>query len=471
MTARWSLPSTCCSGVSRGPRGSPWLLGLQAARVLFGLAMLVMAYLAIARFVHQVAVRRVAFLLAAFSGGTGWIFFALGATGWMGEVPVDVHFPDATTYWTLFTFPNYSLSVALMLFMTLALLAAFAAGSWRWAVAAGLAGAALSATHPSSLVVFVVFGVYLAFLWWSRGVLPVREGVYLSLAVLLSAPVIVYELAVMRMNWAFQVWSDQNYCTSPSPLNMLLSFGAPAALAAAGAVHLWRRGRSAGPRRWAGSEETAVPVIWFLAVPVLMYVPTSVQRRLLEGWHIPLSILAAIALVRWVVPWLKRRLRWKGKPVLRHNSLLNGLLVLSTPSSMLISLVGIVLALQATRPLYLRSTEVAALDWLRQNAAASEVVLTGLEMGNIIPGQTGNRVVIGHPSETIHYDQKGREIISFFSSGESEAGRLDLLARYNVRYLWFGQEERALGPFDPSGAGFLEPAMTAGDVVLYRVKP
>ena len=235
-----------------GAAGLPMAVGLQAARVLFGLAMLVMAYLAIARFVHQVAVRRVAFLLAAFSGGTGWVFFALGATGWMGEVPVDVHFPDATTYWTLFTFPNYSLSVALMLFMTLALLTAFAAGSWRWAVAAGLAGAALSATHPSSLVVFVVFGVYLGFLWWSRGILPVREGIYLSLAALLSAPVIVYELAVMRMNWAFQVWSDQNYCTSPSPLNMLLSFGAPAALAAAGAVHLWRRGRSVGPRRWAG---------------------------------------------------------------------------------------------------------------------------------------------------------------------------------------------------------------------------
>ena len=61
------------------------------------------------------------------------------------------------------------------------------------------------------------------------------------------------------------------------------------------------------------------------------------------------------------------------------------------------------------------------------------------------------------------------------SSASSAPGRATqdgstFLARYDVRYLWVGQEERALGPFDPSGASFLEPAMTAGDVVLYRVE-
>lgn len=449
----------------------PMAVALQMARLFCGLAMLLTVYVAFARFTPMVAIRRTAFLLAAFSGGTGWLFFALGGAGWLGEVPVDVHFPDATTYWTLFTFPNYSFSVCLMLLMILLMLEAFRSGRWVYAGMAGLAGAALSATHPSILVVYAVLGAYWVFIWWANGRFPLRQAAYLVLMVAVSAPVIAYEYAMMLFNWAFRVWSEQNYCYSPSVANMVLSFGLSFGLALLGGLHLWRRGRRGAAARWTGNTEVAVPVLWCLLVPGLLYVPTSVQRRLLEGWHVALSFLVTIALVRWVVPMLTHRLRSiAGQARLRSATILNALLILATPSSILVTLVGVVLVLQAARPLYLYDDEMAALAWLRENSVPSQTVLAGLELGNIIPGQTGNRVVLGHWSETLYSQRKADEVVAFFNGATDEETRRSILERYDVCYVWYGAEEHSLGSFDPSSARYLEPVLRTQQVTLYRTR-
>jgi hypothetical protein len=443
--------------------GLPQVLVLHAARVFGGLLMLAAAYAAFARFCAHVAIRRVAFLLVCFSGGTGWLFFILGASSWLGEVPVDVHFPDATSFWSLFTFPNYSLSVALMLATVLLYLEACSSRRVGYAVLAGLSGALLALTHPSILVIYVTLAGYVAFLMWVRRAIAWRELAMLAVVVTLSAPVILYEMAVMNLNWAFRVWTEQNYCISPSPLNMLVSFGLTGALAIAGAVHIWRVGRSAAGRSWHGAEERIVPVLWFGIVPILMYVPTSVQRRLLEGWHLPASFLVAIALVRWVVP------RLAGKRLTARRAL-NLTLVASIPSTLLIVLVGVVLVLQTARPLFLGPGELDAINWLRSQTARTDVVLAGMELGNIIPGQTGNRVVFGHWSETLYSEQKSREIVAFFSATASDDVRRQFLDRYDVAVVWYGQEERSLGGFDPGAADYLRAVLTRPDVTLYRVE-
>lgn len=444
----------------------PQVAILHTARILGGLFMLAAAYAALVRFCAHEAVRRVAFLLVAFSGGTGWLFFLLGASSWTSEVPVDVHFPDATTFWSLFTFPNYSISVGLMLATALLYLEACSSRRAVYAVLAGLAGAMLSLTHPSILVVYVTLAGYSVFLTWVRRTVPWREWAMLAIVVALSAPVIIYEFAAMNLNWAFRVWSEQNYCISPSPVNMLLSFGLTAALGLSGARHVWRVGRGATARTWFGTEERIIPVIWFVSVPILMYVPTSVQRRLLEGWHVPASLLVATALLRWVVPWLTRR-----RAVVRPSRarMLNLALIASLPSTLLILLVAVMLVTQTARPLYLTPSEAEGIDWLRTQTSRSEVVLAGMELGNIIPGQTGNRVVFGHWSETLFAEQKAREIVAFFSAGTSDAVRREILGRYRVSVVWYGPEERRLGGFDPGTAEFLRPVLTRSDVTLYRV--
>jgi len=60
------------------------------------------------------------------------------------------------------------------------------------------------------------------------------------------------------------------------------------------------------------------------------------------------------------------------------------------------------------------------------------------------------RVALGHGFKTPYYTRKVAEVAAFYGNGMTEAVRRDLLAKYNVRHVWRGPDERALGTFDPN---------------------
>ncbi len=412
--------------------GWPLIVTYHLARVAAGLLVLITAYWFVARFTPDVRTRRVAFALIGLSSGLGW----LAAPS--GYVAADLWVPEAITFYSLFANPHFPLAVTLMM-LTFGFIAA---GPPR-PIAAALASLALAVVQPFCvLTVYAVLGGYLALRWLTDRRLPRPETLAALVAGLATAPVMAYDAWVYTTNPVFRGWSAQNVTPSPPPWDYALSYGLVLALAVGGAAVAARR-RKRGD---------LFLLAWVGVNAALLYAPFSLQRRLVTGLHVPLSLLAA----GWLCGSLLPRL-----PARRHTLAVAALLILTLPSNLLVMMAATSGAMQRDPRLYLRGDELTALTWLGENTRWTDTVLAAPQMGLFIPAWAGNRVVYGHPFETIEAGAKKARVEAFFRGGDDA-----LLADYGVAYVFYGPRERALGRLPETG---LRGLFSSGQVTIYGV--
>ena len=113
--------------------------------------------------------------------------------------------------------------------------------------------------------------------------------------------------------------------------------------------------------------------------------------------------------------------------------------------------------------IYLTTDEFAVLTWLHDHAQFDDVVLAAPETGAFVPAFAGQRVVYGHPFETIEAERKKKLVTDFFAGQ-----RLDALR--DVDYVLIGPRERMLGALDASELPLSE-VFRSGEVVIYAVTP
>ena len=269
-----------------------------------------------------------------------------------------------------------------------------------------------------------------------------------------------YALSVFARDVVYAYWADAQITTSGNPVSFLASYAVLLLLAVGGAPVIWRQRRD--PAAWFILE-------WFLLQPWLIYAPTNAQRRLIVGWQIPLSILAATGLVLVVLPFVARRIPRHGRAIGR--GLLIGVMA-ATFGTYALLITWNVVSVTAHQPDYFYSTSlVAATDWLDQHATYADDVLASYSTSTMIPAYAGVRVHAGHHNETAWVDDRKTELSQFFQRNTSDAWRRDLLTRYGMTYVFYGPNERALGDFDPARASYLKEVFTNDEVRLYRVEP
>ena len=198
--------------------------------------------------------------------------------------------------------------------------------------------------------------------------------------------------------------------------------------------------------------------MWVAVNAVLLYAPFALQRRLLLGFHVPVALLAAFGVIGVLWEWL---------PAQRRAVSLVALLTV-LPTTLLVLLVQVVGVLQAQWPLYITSEERGAIAWLAEETNSSELVLASPKMGLMIPAWSGNRVIYGHPFETVRAEERKAAAEGFFS-GDVEPG--DLLSEYDVDYVFVGPHERALGDaaIDWAAASGGVAVYSSPEVAIYRV--
>jgi hypothetical protein len=253
-------------------------------------------------------------------------------------------------------------------------------------------------------------------------------------------------LWVFNSDPVYEVWSAQNLILSPHPLHYLAAFGVPLLLAAFAVRDAWRSERPV----W-------LALAWVGVVPFLVYLPFNLQRRLVEGVQVPLSLLAA---------WGLGQISNHKSPITSGKSqVVSGrwwmvvgvvLLILSLTNVMLVA--GNVLVLRwRSEPIYRDAAEIAALDWLSGRAEPDDVVLTSYETGNYLPARVWARVFVGHGPETVEFDQKKSLAARFFSSTRADdEWRCQFLKQYGIDYVFFGPNERKLGKFVPYEVPYLQ---------------
>jgi hypothetical protein len=415
--------------------GLPLLVVYHGARVLAGLALLLAVYAFAAHLTGDLRERRLAFALASTTAGLGWLGVALGTS------PIDLSVPEAFAFFSLLTNPHFPLALALMLVVVMEVVWP-AAGLRRWA-APGLAGLALAVLQPFALVpLYVTVVLYLLLRGWLDRAWPRLELVAAASAVAFSTPLLLYDAWVYTTNPALSAWAAQNVTPAPSVLDLVLGCGLVGLLAVAGGIAA-ARGRDRGG---------LALLAWSVGTLVLVYAPFALQRRFLTGLGLPLAMLAALGVGRW----LSGRLA----------ALAVGFSALGNLFLLLILTLGVSAGQQQPAlfaRLYMSQDEAAAMQWLLANAPG-EVVLAAPRTGMLLPGWAGVRAFAGHPFETIDAKAKQAEAEAYFRGGLSSAEWQALREQYHIRYVFVGPAERALG----DGLSTLEPVFRQGDVTIYR---
>jgi len=421
----------------------------HGARLVCGMILLLTVYRFLAALTgpEERTLRRLAWLMIAWGGGLGWLLVALGLPEWLGSIPLDFILPEGFTFLVLYAFPHIAAARSLLLWGFLSLFRVFEGreGWLRMALLAGVLWLLMGLVVPFYVpVAWAVTGALLAAFWLRRRHFPRRQLIAAAGAALLSAPVVGYSLWVFSTQPVYRAWSEQNLILSPHPLHYLAAWGVPLVLAGCAIGDAWRR---------EGLTWTAP--VWVGVVPLLVYLPFNLQRRLVEGVQIPLMLLAAMGTVKLARGGLR--------PVV-------AMLVATMVFTNIFILAGSSMMVRSRPPLTFReSAEIAALDWLAGQVQADDVILSAYNTGNYLPARVLARAFLGHGFETVEFSRKEAMVARFFAGQADESWRKELLSEYGVDYIFWGPEERKLGEFDPHAVPYLRPIYETAGYAIFAV--
>ena len=411
------------------------VLVLQIARVANGLLLLLVLYYAVSWVFQDPSQRRFAFLITSLGSGFGWMaMFAGGMT-------VDLWVPEGYVFYSVLANAHFPLAIAMMVLSLLWSVTPWGTArlDWRRLTGMALCTAVLGVTLPFCLLtVGVVLLVYALLRWVRERRLPRREIVSGMVFGAVALPFVAYGVLVVTRNPVFAAWSAQNQTLSPPPWDYAIGYGLVLVLALIGVWYAVRRRRASD----------MFVLCWAASTLVLIYLPYSLQRRLVMGWIVPLGALATVG--------------WYALPVRRRVQ--EGLVWVAVSLTYLF-LIGMftVMALAHHETLYITRDERAALQWLADAVPQDALVMAAPETGLYIPAWAGQRVLYGHRFETADADLRKQQVEAFFADG-------DLVALpYRPDYVFYGGREQALhtGSWQPDARW--ETVYRQGAVAIYAV--
>ncbi len=288
--------------------------------------------------------------------------------------------------------------------------------------------------------------------------ISLQRALWLIIPFGIHSSLVLYQYIVLSSDPVWASFTAQNITLSPPVIYYLLGylpFLIPIGFGLKGLALL------STDDRW------VVPILWVVLVAILLYAPLPTQRRYLLGVQTPLAILAAVGWSRSILPRFKMRRR----PLIT--------IVYFTIAS--IALIGIIVANASSLSTpekslnaFYQPDEVRGFAWLRDHAAASELLVTtfdqsGKGSGGKLVAATGMRVFIGHWIETAHFDEKMAQVKDFYDLTTSDNERQAFLKQIDAAYIWYDDYARQLGRWNPADASYLTSVFTSNGVVIYHV--
>jgi hypothetical protein len=329
-----------------------------------------------------------------------------------------------------------------------------------------------------------VWGAYLVVRAAAERRVPVRALVATAVAAVVALPFVAYQLYVYLAEPVFRERADATITHSPEFWKLLLGYGLLAPLAVVGAARLLRRARGLPDGIW-----MALPVVWAVIGFAVPYAPVSFQRKMAMGLHLPLALLAGIALDR-IAGHLATRVPPRVAAPARAG-IATAVIALTAPTNAVnlsrhvIAAVTQNISSNNFHPVYWWTTEFQALGWADRNLPGDPVLQALTVTSALIPPLTGDRVWAGHWSETPRFSISPREskigaVTYFFSRPMPPDARARFLRGRQITHVVFGPRERILDTTrlvetQLRTAPFLKPIHTTGTgdtaVTIYEVGP
>ena len=467
LNLHWWIPGRIASIFGLSPHGAFQVFRLTAIPLAA-----FMLYALISQIFPEKSKRNLAFLLSVFTSGLGWV--------WVLEkylfrphnldFPHDVYTMPGNTLWSMTGGSQLVFALAIICAVFWMTLKGLESEAWGWSIGSAIAALFLGMGHIYDLVtvwaVLLVFGCLIVLRdgWrWSR-------FWRLGLVVLFSAPSAAYWGWVA--SGANPIWKqalaqyDVLGVFTPDPPHLIVLLGIPFLIALVtyrGVVPLMGQ-----------TDEQLLAKSWFGITLLLIYLPLRFRIMLLNGYQIPLAVLATQGYHDHFVPWLQERLprlrsafRLAQSDVRRAANLF--LLLAVLPTNLYLIAWRVYDLSEHEYPFYLNLDDLRALQWLEDNADPDDVILSSLTIGHYIPGLTGARPFLSNMVMTMDSVRKRAMVKEFFDASNDEGSRRQLLRENGVDFIFWGEAERRLGDYDPRGSTFLGSAFVSERAILFSV--
>ncbi len=432
------------------------LLALHVARSIWIVIFVLVAYCFIAYLFKEKKYRYVILLMIVFSSGLGVFFnpFLFDVNN-LYEQPIDMWVPESITFLTLYHTPHLIASLTLIILIFLLMLMAFEKNRLSYSIAAGFCSMLVIWFHPfHGPTIFGVIGVYIVALCIKqrRIIWPyIKHYVVLGW---LTVPSVLYLFLIHQASWVIRQWNAQNNLPSPSVWMYLIGYGFLIPLAIAG-VWAWRR---------KFKQRHIFLMVWVVVTGILLYFPVDFQRRMVEGLHIPLSILAGVGAI-----FLYRKVAHSRLAKIRFA--LPAFLLVFLPLSN-IQMVGQDIYLYATKKgfsYYITTDEIQAMGWIKENVTGRQVIFSSFPSGNFIPAYSGRVVWIGHGPQTIDLPEKREVVDWFWRDNSDDQARYRFLLDEGIDFVYYGPLEKSQDDYNPETKSYLEKVFTSQQVLIFKV--
>jgi hypothetical protein len=449
-------------GKIRSIIGAGNLAVFHGARIAVTILFVPVAYWFVSKFLDSKAERAAALAMLSFGAGAGWLYVIVrGRAGLAAFAPADLGTPEASSFFTLMTFPHIALSLVLIVACLGLAMASISERNMWLAVFGGLCGMVLGFVHAVNLVViFVVLGTFaIASIAISKDRSSIRPIIIFGG---LSIWPIAYYLYLMLAK------SDvlpQAPVRSPAPLAYLIGF---APLIILGLVRIFALiGKRTLPR------SDLFLLCWTVSNFLLLYSYPLLQQegRVVLGLQAPLVVLSTRAIFGTIIPSIESA---RGG-VEQHRGRLRAAFVAVLIVAFTFPSTAVIVADRVSRlrdhpeVFSLTSDEYGALEFLR-DAPGGGVVLSSNWIGNYLPRLTNKRSWLGLYDLPSH-DSRLSLAKRFFAAETPSPARYDFLKKNTIGYIYYGPDERELGGFDPNRTPFLRRIFHNDSVDLYRFEP
>lgn len=471
------------------------IIAFQFARIFLIPVFIITAYVFISYFFIDKTKRQTALIFILFSSGVGailapilekFVYETYGYYHW----PLDMWVPESTTFLTLFHMPHFIASLALIILIFLFTLLAWENNSpadkgsasrrkgvgLKYELYAGLCALILFQFHPFHIpTVFGVLGGYFIFLCLINKKILFSKSRSLVILFLFTLPNLIYHLYILQ-NPIIKQRAMQNVCLTPAWWLSLIGFGFLVPSALMGVYYILTKTRKRENTKTL-NEKYYFLVIWLIVQAVLIYSPTVFQRRMSEGLHIVLCILAVIA-----VFGLIKNARQKINP----NKLDKIIIYIYSNKILLIIIFAIFFSfsnmLNIARDIayyknenilfYLPAEKKDSFEWIKKNTGNSAVFLSHATTSNFIAGNTGRFIYAGHGTETLFFEKKQEKIKWFFGEEDDDQKKIEFLKSNNINFIYYSDWEKIYSKNNINFAEkkYLELVYKNNLVEIYKVR-
>jgi uncharacterized metal-binding protein len=411
--------------------GTSLIITFHCARVIGVVIMLIALY----RFYDVTLIAKqqvkIAYLLAVFGSGAGWIAMMFG--GFTSDFWVAEAFPFLSSYAN----PHFPLGLAILLWLITPSndnqpIRKRRGIEVKWiqqlvgAILLGLImpfGIVIGILILTGLTIWEIIERYRLEKSISISLFP-KEAYTAIIICIGGGPVLIYDYLISTLDPILAGWNKQNLTPSPEFWDFVIAFLPVLIFALPGVIMVLSQKRIT----------SRILFVWSLIGCIVLLIPFGLQRRFILGLYVPLAGLASIGIAGLLA-------RQKREAVV--------LTVFIVTFACLTNLFILLASFEGVRSLnnaiYMTKGEFEALQWVSENTSKEAIILAGPETGLLIPAYTGRRVLYGHPFETIDAESQEQKVINYFKDPDNEDS-LKLLG--NVDYVFWGPREEEL--FDGS---------------------